>query len=62
MKLRPHIQLRLRDAAQFDRLQAAKSAVGLSVNEYILRALESKMVEDLYDNPSVDGDAVEEER
>lgn len=47
MKFRPQLQLRLRDAAQFNRLKEASYVTGLSANEYICRAVEEAMERDL---------------
>jgi hypothetical protein len=42
MKLRPQVQLRFRDVAQFEVLRKSAQSEGLSFNEWILRVLEAK--------------------
>jgi len=41
MNSRPQIQLRFRDAAQHERIRKEAEVAGVSLNEYILRKLES---------------------
>jgi hypothetical protein len=40
VKLRPAMQLRFYDAAQFDRIKANAAAAKISMNEYVLCAIE----------------------
>jgi hypothetical protein len=40
MKLRPQMQLRFRDEAQFEQMSAMAAARGLSMNEWVLRQVE----------------------
>lgn len=41
MKFRPQIQLRFRDADHYERVKAAAGLKDLSVNEYVLQAVEA---------------------
>jgi hypothetical protein len=46
MKLRPQFQLRLRDADQFDQVHREAKRSGVSLNEWILMAIESPRRQD----------------
>jgi predicted HicB family RNase H-like nuclease len=43
MKLRPAMQLRFRDAEQYEKIKAAAAEAEISVNEYILCGIEYAM-------------------
>lgn len=48
MKVRPQIQLRFRDEEQWERAKKMAEKAEVSLNEYVVLAIERKMHDDLY--------------
>lgn len=53
MKLRPQIQLRFRDEEQWERAKKMAEKAEVSLNEYVVLAIERKMHDDLHRKPKL---------